>query len=323
VEQLIPLTGIARLAAEGHLVTEKRRVEYRTLPTRRWLNRCDSRRVPFHWSINPYRGCEYGCKYCYARYTHEFMERRAQDAFETEIYAKEWERSSFHEELKGVKPGHIIGIGTATDPYQPTERKFGLTRKVLEALAELRGVSIFVTTKSNLVTRDIPALNALAHNNEVGVTLTVTTMDKGLARLIEPYAPSPDLRMQAVARLAASGVPVGVIANPVLPLLTDSEENLASVAMAAKAAGATQFGANVLFLKASAQRVFFPFLSERFPEYLGRYQKSYSSGAYLKGQYPERIRQLVQRIRERAGIRSRNLEHVKPPEQPDSQMLLF
>ncbi|MFL6350856.1 MAG: SPL family radical SAM protein [Bryobacteraceae bacterium] len=323
MEQRITLVGIARLAAEGHLLAEKRRVEYRTLPTRKWLNRCDSQRVPFQWSINPYRGCEYGCKYCYARFTHEFLERRAPDAFETEIYAKEWDLPSFRDELKSVRPGHIIGIGTATDPYQPAERKFGRTRQALEAVAMLRGVSIFITTKSNLVTRDIPILKEIAEHNEIGVTVTVTTMDEGLARLTEPYAPRPELRMEAVAKLAQSGVSVGVIANPVLPLLTDSEQNLESVAEAASAAGAGQFGANVLFLKPTAQRVFFPFLSEHFPQYLARYEKSYAAGAYLKGKYPERIRELVQRIRERVGILSRDLDRPKPPGPPDSQMLLF
>jgi DNA repair photolyase len=323
LEQLVTLVGIARLAAEGHVLAEKRSVQYRTLPTRRWLNHCDSQRVPFHWSINPYRGCEYGCKYCYARFTHEFLERRNPDAFETEIYAKDWNLSSFRDELKHVKAGQIIGIGTATDPYQPAERKFGRTRQALIALTTLRGMSIFITTKSNLVTRDIPTLKKLAEHNQIGITVTVTTMDSGLARLTEPYAPRPDLRMRAVQELVESGVPVGVIANPVLPLLTDSEENLESVAKAAKGAGAAQFGANVLFLKPAAQRVFFPFLSERFPEYLQRYQKSYAAGAYLKGKYPERIRELVQTIRERVGIPSRDLERPQPPGPPDSQMLLF
>ncbi|MGI8959535.1 MAG: SPL family radical SAM protein [Bryobacteraceae bacterium] len=323
MQQLITLTGIARLAAEGHLLAEKRRVEYRTLPTRRWLNRCDSQRVPFQWSINPYRGCEYGCKYCYARFTHEFLERRTADAFETEIYAKEWDLSSFCTELTNLRPGKTIGIGTATDPYQPAERKFGRTRQALEAFAAVRGISIFITTKSNLVTRDIPILTKLAEHNEIGITVTITTMDENLARLTEPYAPRPDLRIEAVAKLARSGVRVGVIANPVLPLLTDSEQNLESVAKAAKGAGASQFGANVLFLKPAAQRVFFPFLSKHFPEHLARYEKSYAAGAFLKGTYPERIRELVQRIRERVGIPAQGLELPRPPEPRDSQMLLF
>jgi DNA repair photolyase len=323
MQQLVRLVGIARLAAEGTLLAEKHRVEYRTLPTRKWLNRCISNRVPFQWSINPYRGCEYGCKYCYARYTHEFMERNDSSAFETEIYAKDWDPLAFRHELSSVKPGHIIGIGTATDPYQPAERTFARTRQVLEAMLPLSGVSVFITTKSNLVPRDIDLLQQLSKHNEVAVTLTVTTMNRDLARLTEPYAPRPDLRMKAVAGLAAAGIRVGVIANPVLPLLTDSEQNLEAVARAAKSAGAYQWGANVLFLKPCAQRVFFPFLADKFPHYLKRYESSYAAGAYLKGKYPERIRELVNRIRARVGISAREMERVPLPEPADSQMLLF
>jgi DNA repair photolyase len=323
LEQLVRLVGIARLAAEGTVIAEKRLVEYRSLPTRKWLNRCDSQRVPFQWSINPYRGCEYGCKYCYARYTHEFLERRDVEAFETEIYAKDWDTAAFQGELKAVKPGHVLGIGTATDPYQPAERKFGRTREVLQALRNLRGASIFLTTKSNLVTRDIALLKELAEGNEIGVTLTVTTMDRELARLIEPMAPRPDLRIQAVAELAEAGVRVSVIANPVMPLITDTEKNLESVAKAAKQAGANQFGANVLFLKPAAQRAFFPFLAERFPQHLAHYQNSFSSSAFLRGAYPERIRELVDDIRKRVGIPPRDLERMRPPQPPGSQMALF
>jgi DNA repair photolyase len=323
MEQLVRLVGIARLAAEGSLLAEKRRIEYRTLPTRKWLNRCISNRVPFQWSINPYRGCEYGCKYCYARYTHEFMERNDSSAFETEIYAKDWDPLAFRQELASIKPGQIIGIGTATDPYQPAERTFARTRQVLEAMLRLRGVSIFITTKSNLAPRDADLLQRLSEHNQVTVTLTVTTMNRDLARLTEPYAPRPDLRIKAVAELTAAGISVGVIANPILPLLTDSEENLESVARAAKAAGAYQFGANVLFLKPCAQRVFFPFLADKFPQYLKRYESSYAAGAYLKGKYPERIRELVRRIRARVGISTRDMESVALPQPADSQMLLF
>ena len=316
MEQFVRLTGIARLAAEGSLLAEKRRVEYRTLPTRKWLNRCDSQRVPFDWSINPYRGCEFGCKYCYARFTHEFLERRSPEAFETEIYAKEWNPRAFRNELAGVRVGQVIGIGTATDPYQPAERKYGLTRQLLDAMRYLRGVSIFVTTKSDLVSRDADVLKALAVNNQVHVTVTVTTMDRKLARCTEPFAPRPDLRMAAVAQLAAAGVQVGVIANPVLPLITDSEENLEGVARAAKEAGADQFGANVLFLMPSAQRVFFPFLAESFPQHLKRYEASYSEGAYLKGKYPDRIRALVDSIRTRVGIPLRDLAAMPSANMP-------
>ena len=323
MQQLVRLVGIARLAAEGHLITEKRRVEYRTLPTRKWLNRCHSRRVPFDWSINPYRGCEYGCKYCYARFTHDFLERHDPQSFEREIYAKSWDAAAFRDELKAVKPGHIIGIGTATDPYQPLERKFLLTRQVLETLTGIGGVSIFLTTKSNLVSRDADALKELAKFNEVHVTVTVTTMNRDLARLTEPFAPRPDLRMKAVAELAAAGVRVGVIANPVLPLITDSEQNLEAVATAAKQAGADQFGANVVFLQPAAQRVFFPFLAENFPEHLKRYQATFARGPFLRGAYPERIRALVNDIRKRVGIPARDMDRTAVPRPPGAQLLLF
>lgn len=323
MDRFVQLAGIARLAAEGSLLGDKRRVEYRSLPTRKWLNRCDSRRVPFQWSVNPYRGCEYGCKYCYARFTHEFLERREADAFETEIYAKDWNSAAFAEELKAVRPGQVVGIGTATDPYQPAERKFGRTHAVLEAMRSLQGVSVFITTKSNLVARDIPLFQQLSEHNEIGITLTVTTMDRELARLMEPYAPRPDLRIDAVRKLAEARVRVGVIANPVLPLITDSEANLSAVASAAKEAGAGQFGANVLFLKPCAQRVFFPFLAEKFPQHLRRYEASFAGGAFLRGAYPERIRGLVESIRERVGIPSRDLEDLILPEPADAQMMLF
>ncbi|HWF47823.1 MAG TPA: radical SAM protein [Bryobacteraceae bacterium] len=318
-----PLTGIARLAASGGILAEKRKVEYRSLPTRNWLNRCHSERVPFQWTINPYRGCEYGCKYCYARFTHEFLERRGKDDFETEIYAKDWDRRAFLTELRVLKPGDVIAIGTATDPYQPAERRFGLTQQVLDAMLLLRGMRICLTTKSNLVARDATLLKNLSVHNEVSVAMTVTTMDRKLARMLEPNAPRPDLRMEAVAKLAQEGVNVGVLASPILPLLTDSEENLESVAREAQRAGATWFGAGVLFLKPAAQRVFFPFLSEKFPQHAGRYRASYAAGPYLKGLYPDRIGKLVDSIRRRVGIWPRDLEAMMPPVPAEAQFSLF
>lgn len=322
--ELVKLVGIARLAAEGSLVADKQRVEYRTLPTRKWLNRCHSSRVPFHWTINPYRGCEFGCKYCYARFTHEFLERRELDSFETEIYAKDWDASSFRNELLSVKAGQIIGLGTATDPYQPAERKFRLTRKTLEVMSDvMRGLSLFVTTKSDLVARDADLYQRIAEHNRVQISVTVTTMRRELARLTEPMAPRPDLRMRAVAQLAQAGVAVGVIASPILPMITDSEQNLMEVAEAAKKAGATQFGAGVLFLQPAAHKVFMPFVARRFPQYLRKYEVSYRNNAYLRGPYPDRMAKLVERVREQVGIERRDLDAVPVAPAENDQMLLF
>jgi DNA repair photolyase len=320
---LVRLVGIARMAAESSVVVEKRRVEYRNLATRKWLNRCQSERVPFDWTINPYRGCEFGCKYCYARYTHDFLERHDPAAFETEIYAKEWNAAEFRDELKSVKPGQIVAIGTATDPYQPAERRFLSTQNLLEAMADLRGVSICLTTKSSLVSRDASLFLAMAAHNRVHVTVTITTVNRALARLTEPFAPSPETRLNAVAKLAEAGVSVGVMASPILPLITDSEENLLAVAKAAKNAGAKQFGAYVVFLQPAAQRVFFPFLAEHFPEHLGRYRRSFRDGAYLNGSYPEKMRTLVRDIRLQLGMLARDMDAISPPSPPSVQMLLF
>ena len=317
------LVGIARLASQGAVIEEKRRVEYRTLPTRRWLNRCQSDRVPFHWTINPYRGCEFGCKYCYARFTHEFMERRSPALFETEIYAKDWDANRFREELRGVKPGQVIGIGTATDPYQPAEKRLRLTKQVITELLSAEGLHLFFTTKSNLIARDKGLLKELSLRNDVGVTMTVTTMDRSLARLTEPYAPRPDLRIRAVSELTEAGVPVSVLASPILPLITDTRENLQSVAEAAKAAGAQNFGANLLFLQPSAQRVFFPFLADKFPQHLKRYEKSFRDDAYLRGSYPERMSRLVDEVRASVGISKRERPFAQPDPPPESQMMLF
>lgn len=323
-QPLVRLVGIARMAAEGSLVSEKQRVEYRSLPTRKWLNRCHSPRVPFTWTINPYRGCEFGCKYCYARFTHEFMERRSLESFETEIYAKDFDPSLFKEELRTLKPGQVIGLGTATDPYQPAERKFELTRKALEVLADtIRGVSLFVTTKSDLVVRDTSLYRRIAMHNRVQVSMTVTTMNRALARLTEPYAPRPDLRMKAVAQLAQAGVSVGVIASPILPMITDSEDNLSEVAYAAKKSGANQFGANVLFLQPSAHKVFLPFLAQRFPQHLRKYEVSYRGGAYLRGTYPDRMSKLLESIRTKVGIEGRDLGGQPKQVPEEGQLLLF
>lgn len=318
------LVGIARSAAQSHVLAEKRRVEYRNLASRSLLNRCQSKRVPFHWTINPYRGCEFGCKYCYARFTHEFLERRELDAFETEIYAKDWDESSFRKELSRVKPGQVVALGTATDPYQPAERRFGRTRQILEIMTTaLRGASLCITTKSDLVARDANLLRDIARHNQLVVTLSVITLDIDFARLVEPYAPRPDLRLGAVRQLATAGVSTGVIATPVLPWLTDSEENLTAVALAAKDAGADSFFAGVLFLKPAAQQVFFPFLAERFPQHLRRYELSYRAGAYLRGDYVDGISLLARQIRDRIGLNARNLAFVRPVAPPEGQLSLF
>ena len=318
-----PLVGIARLASNGNLLDAKRRVEYRSLPTRNWLNRCSSQRVPFQWTINPYRGCEYGCPYCYARYAHEFLERREVAAFETEIYAKDLNLASFRKELHQLRPGESIGIGTATDPYQPAERKFGRTRSLLECLTGIRGMSIYITTKSDLIVRDADLLRELGARNSVHISISLISVDNCLARLLDPFAPRPDLRLEALAGLASNGISAGVLASPVLPLLTDSHQNLLAVAKAAKAAGARSFSAGILFLQPAARRVFFDFLAGHFPDHVQRYRANYGSGAYVRGRYPELLRRRIERVKAEAGFNGGGLNFDTLPTLIQAQMSLF
>jgi DNA repair photolyase len=308
------LIGIAKLAAEGKTLETKRRVEYRDLPTRKWITRCQAARMPFTWTINPYRGCEFGCKYCYARYTHEFMELHGIDAFETEIFAKQWYAPAFAEEVRRIDRSQTIAIGTATDPYQPAERRYELTRKMLSVFAKDQGRCIFLITKSDLIVRDIDLFLEIAAKNTISITITITTTDTELARLLEPMAPRPDLRLRAMKRLTGAGLRVGVNANPVMPLITDSETNLDRVAAAAARAGACGFHGGLLFLKPCAQKVFFPFLEEQFPDLVSRYRARYAKGAYLKGEYPKLIEARVTAIRKRYGLDRPRME----PESPTS-----
>ena len=295
------LVGIARLAAESPSLAAKTEVEYRALPVRSILNRCESKRVPFDYTINPYRGCEFGCKYCYARYTHEYMELDGA-LFENRIYAKQRAAERLQAELKKAE-GAEVAIGTATDPYQPAERRFEVTRQILEVIAaRARGVRLSITTKSDLVVRDLELLREIARRNSLHVNMTITTLHAPLARALEPRAPRPDLRLSAVRRLAEGGVWVGVFAAPVLPAITDKPKDLEAVARAAAAAGARHFMAAPLFLMPSAQRQFFPFLETEFPHLLGAYRRSYQRGAYLGDPYRQRLQGLVNRLREKYGL---------------------
>src|SRR5215475_123329 len=196
------LVGIARLAAQGESVREGHEVEYFTLPVRSLLNRSLSRRqLPFTWTINPYRGCEFACKYCYARYTHEFMEMRNGIEFEQKIYAKQHARELLRQELSKVKSGEEIAIGTATDPYQPIERRLGITRAILEEFARHSGFKLGIVTKSAIVVRDIDLLQEISARNSISVSFTITTADGDLARILEPRAPRPDLRLDALRKV--------------------------------------------------------------------------------------------------------------------------
>jgi DNA repair photolyase len=295
------LVGIARLAAKSEVLEAKREVRYFEIESRSVLNRTRPG-MPFEWSLNPYRGCEFGCRYCYARYTHEFMELRESDDFEDKIFAKSGIGPILRRELKRIDGSKGIAIGTATDPYQPAERRFRRTQSALEVFAKRSGLALSITTKSDLVARDIPLLIEIAKENSISVNMTITTLDRELARILEPRAPRPDLRLKAVKALADAGIAVGVFPNPIMPMITDHEDRLDKLAKAARDHGASYFGGGVLFLMPCSRKVFFPFVEKHFPHLLRRYQERYEREAYLKGPYREIIRDRIAAIRDRYGL---------------------
>jgi len=251
----------------------------------------DSPDVGFEASINPYRGCEHGCIYCYARPTHEYLGFSAGLDFETRIMVKEDAPELLRAELSSPRwQPKVLGVSGVTDPYQPIERRLQLTRRCLQVLAEFRNPAT-VITKSHLVTRDIDVLAELAQHNAVAVFVSVTTLDGSLARILEPRAAQPAGRLAAVAELARAGIPVGVMVAPVIPGLTDHE--MPSILQAAKDAGAGGAGYVLLRLPLAVASLFENWLDQHFPEkkskVLGR-MRSLRGGKLNDSRFGSRMR---------------------------------
>ncbi|HEX4008274.1 MAG TPA: radical SAM protein [Acidobacteriaceae bacterium] len=312
--------GIARLAAEGveaGLGRDAHGVEFRTMETRSVLNRSVSKRgMYFAWSINPYRGCEFGCRYCFARYTHEFLDKADPLLFEREIYIKQHAAWLLRQELRQVAEGEQIAMGTATDPYQPVERTAQVTRSLLEVFAERAGLQLSIVTKSTLIERDTELLKKIAERNELTVHLTITTPDAELARVLEPRAPRPDLRFRTVERLRTAGLRVGILCSPLMPGITDTPRALEAMARRAKKAGASFFAAQPLFLKPCSRGVFLRFVEEHFPELAGEYATRYGQRDFVSKAYRERVAALVQAVVRKHGLERRFSGALKKDAQP-------
>ena len=321
------LIGIARLASAGASLRAGHDVEYFTLPSKSLLNRCLSNRaMPFTWTINPYRGCEFGCRYCYARYTHEFMEMRDCIEFEQKIYVKQNAAALLRHELRRVKLEEAIALGTATDPYQPAERRYEVTRAILEEFALHRGFELGIVTKSNLIVRDLDLLKEVAKANRLSVHITITTLHLELARILEPRAPRPDLRLDAVRALSQAGLRVGLSCSPVVPGITDSPQDLESLISAAADAGADYIFANPLFLKPCSAAVFLPFLEQNFPHLAENYRRRYQDRAFLPPAYAKRLSHLISQLRAKCKITSAGRESYAtkwPLPTFDEQLSLF
>ena len=233
-------------------------------PSRSIIARNDSPDVGFDASVNPYRGCEHGCIYCFARPSHEYLGFSAGLDFETKIMVKEDAPELLREELNAKKwTPQIIAVSGVTDAFQPIERKLEITRRCLGVLAEFRN-PVIVITKNHLVTRDIDHLQELARFGAISVALSITTLDAKLARRMEPRTSTPEMRLAAVETLAKAGIPVSVMVAPVIPAITDHE--ILPILKAARDAGATSAGFVVLRLPWAVAPLFEQWLEEQFPD---------------------------------------------------------
>jgi DNA repair photolyase len=239
------------------------RTVYLRDPSRTALAHNQSPDIGFDSSLNPYRGCEHGCAYCYARPTHEYLGFSAGLDFETRILVKEDAPELLRRELgsRRWRP-EIVGLSGVTDPYQPIERRLELTRRCLRVFADFRN-PVELVTKNGLVARDIDILAELAEHQAVAVNVSVTTLDAGLQRLLEPRASHPHERLKAIERLSQAGIPVGVLVAPIIPGLTEHE--IPAILSAAAEAGASHAGHIVLRLPRGVKHLFTAWLERNFP----------------------------------------------------------
>lgn len=273
--------------------------EYVEVRVKSVLNRVEG--MPFRWSINPYRGCAHGCPFCYARKTHWFLDQDGVADWSRRVFVKVNAPDVLRAELaRPTWRREEVAVGTATDPYQPIEGKYRITRRILEVLAEFRTPASLVT-RSPLVVRDLDVFQDLARRAHGTVCISIATLDARLARELEPGVAPPAQRLRAVARLAHHGVVVGVLLAPILPGITDGPENLGAVIRAAWDHGAHFVGHNVLYLGPVTREAFFGFLRERHPDLLPLYERLYPQ-TYAPRAYTEAVGRIVAAHRARSGF---------------------
>lgn len=304
---VLPSPQVAPGRPGGAVLEVRNAVEYVELTTRSILNWVDGRHMREVFSVNPYRGCEFGCAYCYARYTHEFLDLPDWEAFERRIFVKVDAARALRRDLASSRDvlRHGIAIGTATDPYQPAEARFRLTRQILEALLPHRDLRISLVTKSGLITRDVDVLSRLSSRHRVTVLFSCITTDRRLLRAIERRSPMAHVRFAAMRRLVEAGVRCELLMMPILPGLTDDEEGLSRVVECAREAGASAIHSRVLWLSDASRRRFEPWLEESFPQLFARYRRAYGArGMYADPALREATSRRVEGVLRRAGFLS-------------------
>ena len=295
-------------------------VAYREEPCRNALNRVQG--MGFDWSLNPYMGCVHKCTYCYVRAYEQRADRPSDDRYGTSIRVKVNVADVLRREL--ARPSWSkasVAIGAATDPYQPVEGKYRLTRKCIEVLSAARNPFSLIT-RGTMIVRDVDVLQDAARRSIVHVSFSLPTLDLDIWRKTEPGTAPPAQRLRALRTLVDAGIDVGVGIAPVLPGLTDTPERLEAVARAAREAGATGLWCNVLFLKPGTREHFLESLARHWPEQLPRYERLYTT-AYLPPSETEPIKKRVAALRARVGIADRRRVKLEPPPAPEQLPLVL
>jgi DNA repair photolyase len=283
------------------------------------------------WSLNPYVGCEFGCSYCYARYAHRYVVERAHDAgklsdaefrdfrgphgweaFERRIFVKQNVLAALDQDLRkffrsagpSARPPVPIALGTATDPYQPAERRFRLTRSILQRFERYEGLSIFIITKSPLVARDADVLERLSRRHTISVSVSLISVDEPLVRRLEVRSPTPHARLRGLTRLRQAGIRAGIMAAPVLPGITDDVSHLEALFQAAREAGAAFLHYAPLRLYGGIKDRFLPLIAEQFPSLLTRYRRAYQRRQDAPEAYRKALSLRIRKLREKYGIHS-------------------
>jgi len=307
--------------------------------TRTIIARNGSPDIGFDRSINPYRGCEHGCIYCYARPSHAYLGLSPGLDFESRLFYKPQAAALLAAELR--KKGYVcrpIALGSNTDPYQPVERRLGITRSILEVLRDFRH-PVTIVSKSALIQRDLDILSEMAKDGLAIVAISVTTLDRSLARIMEPRAATPERRLETIAALAEAGIPTGVLSAPMIPALNDSE--MEHILERARAAGATSAGYTLLRLPLELKALFRKWLEAHFPDkaahvlslvaqtHGGRlYDSTWSKRMTGKGPYADMLGVRFDRASRKLGFNQRTLDlldtsRFRPPPQVGDQLSLF
>ena len=295
-------------------------VEYREEPCKVALNRV--RGMPFDWSLNPYMGCVHRCTFCYVRAFERRADRPSDDRYGTSIRVKvnvadvlrrELVRRSWH--------GDAVAIGAATDPYQPAEGRYRLTRACVQVLSEAAN-PFSIITRGPLIVRDVDLLAQAARRADVSVMFSVPTLDEEVWRKTEPGTSPPQQRLRALRTLVDAGVYTIVAMAPVLPGLSDRPEQLAAVVRAAREAGACSIRANLVYLRPGTREHFLGCLSRDWPELLPEYERLYAGRAYLSSSHAEPVRSTVRALAQEHGIRDRRTQPLRPPARDEQLRLL-